>query len=189
MLQQKKPKDYVIATGKQYSIREFVKIVSKKLKMNVKWVGKGKNEKGIDTYTKKTIIQVDKNYFRTSFHRNIVKLKECKECKYHPKTSKSITKQSTNYNQGVCGRAETQKLQLLMMSPGARGPCRGSKWVKYQQAAPVWLKSAKLVQLPLAAASSVRATWPKSQRPPGLCLGASRPQVINLVSICYKSPW
>ena len=64
MLQQKKPKDYVIATGKQYSIRDFVKIVSKKLKMNVKWVGKGKNEKGIDTYTKKTIIQVDKNYFR-----------------------------------------------------------------------------------------------------------------------------
>ena len=64
ILQQKKPDDYVIATGKQLSIRQFINLVSKKLNMNIAWRGKGLKEKGYDSLTKKNIIQIDKNYIR-----------------------------------------------------------------------------------------------------------------------------
>ena len=64
MLQQKKPDDYVIATGKQYSIRTFTNIVCKKLGFNISWKGKGLNEKGLIDSGKRSIIEVDKNYFR-----------------------------------------------------------------------------------------------------------------------------
>ncbi|MDC3151679.1 GDP-mannose 4,6-dehydratase [Candidatus Pelagibacter sp.] len=64
ILQQKKPDDYVIATGKQYSIRQFINFVSKKLNMKIRWRGKGLNEKGYDAVNKKNIIFVDSNYIR-----------------------------------------------------------------------------------------------------------------------------
>jgi len=64
ILQQKKPEDYVIATGKQYSIRVFTNIVCKKLELDISWNGKGKKEKGLIEKGKKTIIEIDKNYFR-----------------------------------------------------------------------------------------------------------------------------
>ena len=64
ILQQKKPDDYVIATGKQYSIRQFINIVAKKLNMKLAWKGKGLNETGYDVLNKKKIILVDKNYIR-----------------------------------------------------------------------------------------------------------------------------
>ena len=64
ILQQKKPDDYVIATGKQYSIRQFVNFVAKKLNMKITWKGKGLNEIGYDILNKKKIILVDKNYIR-----------------------------------------------------------------------------------------------------------------------------
>ena len=64
ILQQRKPDDYVIATGKQYSIRQFINLVAKKLNLNIIWKGKGLNEKGYDTRTKKNIIFIDKNYIR-----------------------------------------------------------------------------------------------------------------------------
>ena len=64
ILQQKKPDDFVIATGKQYSVRQFVEIVSKKLGFKIIWRGKGINEKGIDKKTNKIIIECDKKYFR-----------------------------------------------------------------------------------------------------------------------------
>jgi len=63
MLQQKKPDDYVIATGVQYSIKEFINLTSKKLGMKIIWRGKGINEKGYDKFGK-VIIQCDNNYFR-----------------------------------------------------------------------------------------------------------------------------
>ena len=47
MLQQKKPDDYVISTGKQYTVKKFVEIVAKKLDMKIRWTGKGFNEKCI----------------------------------------------------------------------------------------------------------------------------------------------
>ena len=63
ILQQKKPNDYVIATGKQYSIKQFVNMTAKKLKMKIRWSGKGINEKGTDE-NGNIIIECDKNYFR-----------------------------------------------------------------------------------------------------------------------------
>ena len=64
ILQQKKPDDFVIATGKQLSIRQFVNLVSKKLNIDIYWKGKGINEVGYDKISKKKIIFVDKNYIR-----------------------------------------------------------------------------------------------------------------------------
>jgi len=64
MLQQAKPDDYVIATGKQYSVRQFCETVFKELGIDIIWKGKGVNEKGIDKKTKKTIIEIDPRYFR-----------------------------------------------------------------------------------------------------------------------------
>ena len=63
MLQQKKPDDYVISTGKQYSIKQFVNLTAKKLNMKIIWKGKGIKEKG---YNEKgaTIIECDKKYLR-----------------------------------------------------------------------------------------------------------------------------
>tara|TARA_A200000113_G_scaffold199904_1_gene192789 strand:+ start:71 stop:1117 length:1047 start_codon:yes stop_codon:yes gene_type:complete len=63
MLQQKKPDDYVISTGKQYSIKQFVNLTAKKLNMNIIWKGKGIKEKG---YNEKgvSIIECDKKYLR-----------------------------------------------------------------------------------------------------------------------------
>ena len=62
MLQQKNPKDFVIATGIQYTVKTFIEIVAKKLNMKIKWSGKGIKEKGY--YNNKNIISIDKKYFR-----------------------------------------------------------------------------------------------------------------------------
>ena len=64
MMQLKTPDDFVIATGKQHSVRDFVNISAKYLGINIKWIGKGLNEKGIDIKTGKIIIKVGKRYFR-----------------------------------------------------------------------------------------------------------------------------
>ena len=64
MLQQKKPDDYVIATGKSRSVRDFVKKAFKVLNIEIKWKGKGVNEIGYDIKTKKTLIKIDPNYYR-----------------------------------------------------------------------------------------------------------------------------
>tara|TARA_A100001388_G_C28723742_1_gene477822 strand:+ start:177 stop:1226 length:1050 start_codon:yes stop_codon:yes gene_type:complete len=63
ILQQKKPDDYVIATGKQYSIKQFINLTAKKLNMKITWKGKGHNEKAFDEKGK-SIIECDKNYLR-----------------------------------------------------------------------------------------------------------------------------
>ena len=62
MLQQKKPNDYVIATGHQYSVKQFISLCAKQLNMNIIWKGKGLNEKCY--WNKKVIIEIDKKYFR-----------------------------------------------------------------------------------------------------------------------------
>jgi len=64
ILQQKNPGDFVIATGKQYSIKQFVMFVAKELKMKIGWKGKGINEKGFLLNEKKMIIECDKEYLR-----------------------------------------------------------------------------------------------------------------------------
>ncbi|MDB2580636.1 GDP-mannose 4,6-dehydratase [Candidatus Pelagibacter bacterium] len=62
MLQQKKPEDFVIATGRQYSVRDFINSAAKNLNMKIMWKGKNENEIGI--YENKEIIKVDKSYYR-----------------------------------------------------------------------------------------------------------------------------
>ena len=63
MLQQKSPDDYVIATGKQYSIKQFVNFTAKKLDLKIIWKGKGIKEKAFNQKGN-SIIECDKNYFR-----------------------------------------------------------------------------------------------------------------------------
>ena len=64
MLQQDEPEDYVIATGEQHSVKEFIDIAVKELDIHLVWKGDGINEKGIDIKTGKTIVMVDPKYFR-----------------------------------------------------------------------------------------------------------------------------
>lgn len=64
MLQQDKPEDYVIATGKQYSVREFVERCAPYYGMDIEWEGEGLNEIGIDIKTGRTVIEVHPKYFR-----------------------------------------------------------------------------------------------------------------------------
>lgn len=64
MLQQDKADDYVIATGKQYSVKEFIEVAAPYFGMNIIWHGSGLNEVGVDKTTGKTIIKVDPKYFR-----------------------------------------------------------------------------------------------------------------------------
>ncbi|MDA3787935.1 MAG: GDP-mannose 4,6-dehydratase [Desulfobacula sp.] len=64
MLQQDQSEDFVIATGVQHSVREFVDISARTMGIDISWQGKGVEEKGIDTKTGKTIVVVDAKYFR-----------------------------------------------------------------------------------------------------------------------------
>ena len=63
MLQQEQPEDFVIATGVQYSVREFVNAAANELGMQIRWEGQGVDEKGIDSEGK-VVIAVDPRYFR-----------------------------------------------------------------------------------------------------------------------------
>ncbi len=64
MLQQETPDDYVIATGEQHSVREFVAAAGAELDMRIEWRGNGVDEQGIDAKTGRTIVRVDPRYFR-----------------------------------------------------------------------------------------------------------------------------
>ncbi len=64
MLQQDSPEDYVIATGHQYSVREFVEKSADYFGMDIEWQGEGLEEIGIDKSTGRVVIRVDDKYFR-----------------------------------------------------------------------------------------------------------------------------
>ncbi|ABB39696.1 GDP-mannose 4,6-dehydratase [Oleidesulfovibrio alaskensis G20] len=64
MLQQDAPQDFVIATGEQHSVREFVELAATELGISIEWRGYGEEEKGYDTATGKCIVAVDKKYYR-----------------------------------------------------------------------------------------------------------------------------
>ncbi|OOZ11811.1 GDP-mannose 4,6-dehydratase [Solemya velum gill symbiont] len=64
MLQQDEPEGFCIATGMQYSVRDFVNFACKELEIAIKWSGSGVNEKGIDSESGEAIIAVDPRYFR-----------------------------------------------------------------------------------------------------------------------------
>ncbi|MDA3869678.1 MAG: GDP-mannose 4,6-dehydratase [Gammaproteobacteria bacterium] len=64
MLQQESPEDFVIATGVQYSVRDFVNKAAKAAGIEMQWKGEGIDEKGYDKATGKCLDEVDKRYFR-----------------------------------------------------------------------------------------------------------------------------
>ncbi len=64
MLQQEVPEDFVIATGEQHSVREFVETAAREVGIDIRWEGKDVDEKGYDVATGKCIVAVDPRYFR-----------------------------------------------------------------------------------------------------------------------------
>ena len=71
MLQQEKPQDYVIATGQQYSVREFVDRCARLLDLDLAWQGSGIDEKGVDK-AGNVIVAVDPRYFRPTEVESLV---------------------------------------------------------------------------------------------------------------------
>jgi GDPmannose 4,6-dehydratase len=64
ILQQDKPEDYVIATGEQHSVKEFVEAAFQEVGIQVRWEGEGKEEKGFDKSSGKVLVEIDSRYFR-----------------------------------------------------------------------------------------------------------------------------
>ena len=64
MLQQEEAQDYILATGRTASVREFTELAFKEFDVTIKWRGSGVNEVGLDAKTDKVIIKIDKNYYR-----------------------------------------------------------------------------------------------------------------------------
>jgi GDPmannose 4,6-dehydratase len=97
MLQQKKPKDYVISSGKQYSVKYFLNLVSKELGIKILWKGKGMNEMGY--LNNKAIISIDKKYFRPTEVDSLLgdSRKARKELKWKPQYNiYSLVKEMVN---------------------------------------------------------------------------------------------
>lgn len=86
MLQKEKCDDYVLATGKQYTIKEFCELAFKKVGINIKWEGEGLNEKGIDIETNKTIIEIKEEFYRPLDVNNLLgnPTKAIKELDFNP---------------------------------------------------------------------------------------------------------
>lgn len=64
MLQQAQPDDYVISSGKQHSVREFIELAAKLVGISIRWEGQGIEEKGIDRGSGEVIVCIDPRYFR-----------------------------------------------------------------------------------------------------------------------------
>jgi GDPmannose 4,6-dehydratase len=88
MLQQEKPQDYVIATGKQYSVREFIERCAKKLEMKLSWNGIAADEHAVDEFGR-VIVAVDPRYFRPTEVESLLgdASKAKRELGWEPKTS------------------------------------------------------------------------------------------------------
>ena len=64
ILQHDTPEDFVLATGKSYTVREFCEIAFKEIGVNLQWTGEGINEIGKDSKNGTVLVQIDKRYFR-----------------------------------------------------------------------------------------------------------------------------
>ncbi|MBI4059852.1 MAG: GDP-mannose 4,6-dehydratase [Elusimicrobia bacterium] len=64
MLQRPAPRDYVAATGRQNSVRQFVEAAASELGFDLEWTGRGRNERGVDRATGKTLVAIDPRYLR-----------------------------------------------------------------------------------------------------------------------------
>jgi GDPmannose 4,6-dehydratase len=64
MLQQDEPEDFVIATGEQHSVREFVDVAARELGLEIEWRGSGVNETGVEKASGRVMVAVDPRYYR-----------------------------------------------------------------------------------------------------------------------------
>jgi len=103
MMQKKVPKDYVISTGKQYSVKYFVNLVAKELKLKISWKGQGLKECGYLNNNK--LILIDKKYFRPTEVESLLGDSKCarKELKWKP---------SFNLNQLVRDMVDQELIDL-----------------------------------------------------------------------------
>jgi GDPmannose 4,6-dehydratase len=96
ILNQKKPDDYVIATGKSNTVREFVEEAFRNIDIKITWKGKGVKEQGIDLKSRKTLVRIDSKYFRPLEVNNLLGdfSKAKKIIKWSPKISfKNLVKE------------------------------------------------------------------------------------------------
>ena len=89
MLQQKKPNDFVISTGNQITVKQFINLSAKRIGIKIKWKNIGLKEIGINQKNKRTIIKVSKTYFRETEVNDLLGnySKARKELKWKPKYS------------------------------------------------------------------------------------------------------
>ncbi len=100
MLQQDKPDDYVLATGKTYSVRDFVNIVCEILSIKIQWKGKGIDEKGIDINSGNVIVNISPEFFRPAEVDVLIgdPTKALKHLEWKPKHDlKSLAERMVNY--------------------------------------------------------------------------------------------
>ena len=114
ILQQKKPEDFVIATGKTYTVKQFINIASEILGMKIKWEGKGIKEKCylIKNKKKELMIKIDKKYFRPNevhYLRGNAK-KAFRKLKFKPKfTFKELVKDMIKSDLAIA-KSESKKM-------------------------------------------------------------------------------
>ena len=104
MLQQDQPDDFVIATGEQYSVREFINDAAPYFGINIQWQGEGLNEVGIDSNTGRTVIKIDSRYFRPAEVETLLgdATKARKVLGWSPKyTFKDLVKDMCENEQGI----------------------------------------------------------------------------------------
>jgi GDPmannose 4,6-dehydratase len=89
MLQQETPEDFVIATGEQHSVREFVERVATRVGMRIEWRGHGVDEQGVDAKSGRTVVKVDARYFRPTEVETLLgdPSKACARLGWKPATS------------------------------------------------------------------------------------------------------
>lgn len=86
ILQHHQPDDFVIATGKMYTVREFCNLAFKRAGIELEWKGSGADEKGIDKKTNRTLVAVDSKYFRPTEVEQLLgdPTKAIRELKWNP---------------------------------------------------------------------------------------------------------
>lgn len=111
MLQQEQPEDFVIATGSQHSVRDFVNAAAKELGIKIIWKGKGKDEKGYDSFGK-IIVAVDSRYFRPTEVETLLgdSSKAMKKLGWQPKINfKSLVSEMVQEDLSAAQRDELTK--------------------------------------------------------------------------------
>jgi len=112
MLQQNEPRDYVIATGEQHSVRDFVKLTASMLDMNLHWEGEGLNEKALDQ-DGNVIVAVDPRYFRPTEVETLLgdPSKAARELGWKPTTSfESLVKEMVESDRKAAERDALVKM-------------------------------------------------------------------------------